>query len=75
MKINTVRKTVEPLTFFHDSLFHLQQSYINLRIPPLNLDPKQPPRLRLFRDQVKHWDRLHIILSLILLALLEKQKQ
>ena len=30
MKINTVRKTVVPLTFFHDSLFHLQQSYINL---------------------------------------------
>ena len=30
MKINTVRKTVESLTFFHDSLFHLQQSYINL---------------------------------------------
>ena len=75
MKINTVRKTVESLTFFMTLYFIYSNLTSTYRIPPLNLDPKQPPRLRLFRDQVKHWDRLHIILSLILLALLEKQKQ
>ena len=37
MKINTVQKTVESITFFHDSLFNLQQislysTYISHRL-------------------------------------------